>query len=198
MFLRINESLILYRNVSLNDCNLDLASSDCVNGLNKQLDFYAHLLIIIFYTTATVNFFMKLISLFNFKYWLMHRVIFKSKSREDELCSQYNDSKSRLFRRQLESQIAENEKYWAENFLDLNLRSSDENNNNNNKPTGGKTLAADENRYLNVEMEYFLDEEEKRAIEMIDDAIKKPTTSPPLNRDSENEKKIFTFKPNKK
>lgn len=184
----------MYRNVSLNGCNETLASSDCLNALNSQLGFYVQLLMAIFYSTATVNLFLKIISLFNFKYWLMHRLVFKTKSKEDELYSQYNDSKSRLFRRRLESQIAENEKYWVENFqMDLNLRNEKQLSDGDLKMSGGDQTAAVENRYLNVEAEHFLDEDEKLAIEMIDDAINKPS----LNQQENEKNKYNTFKAKK-
>ena len=109
-----------------------------------------------------------MLSLFNFKYWLMHRLLFKTKVNEDTLCKDYDDSRSRLFRRHLESKIAENERFWAENFLDLNLYGD------NKQPQQQQQSEPDNNRYLNLEMENFLNEDERKAIEMIDNVLARP------------------------
>lgn len=153
-------------------CNIEELTSDCTVNMNYRLNLYVKLFIAVFYTTATVNLFLKIISLFNFKYWLIHRLLFKPKSNEDDLCRQYDDSKSRLFRRHLESRIAENEKYWAENFLDLNLY------NNSRAVLAAAPNQSAEAKYLNMETDNFLNEDEQKAIEMIDDALKRTPNSP--------------------
>lgn len=99
----------------------------------------------------------------------MHRLLFKTKVNEDTLCKDYDDSRSRLFRRHLESKIAENERFWAENFLDLNLYGD------NKQPQQQQQQSEpDNNRYLNLEMENFLNEDERKAIEMIDNVLARP------------------------
>lgn len=166
-----NETILL--NTATNSsnerpCNTNVSESNCLVNLNNELSFYVHLLVAIFYATATLTFFLKMISLFNFKYWLMHRLLFKTKVNEDTLCKDYDDSRSRLFRRHLESKIAENERFWAENFLDLNLYGD------NKQPQQQQQPQPDNNRYLNLEMENFLNEDERKAIEMIDNVLARP------------------------
>lgn len=196
----MNETIVLNTNSNVKECNTEVKELDCLVNFNSQMDFYIKLLAVVFYTTATLNLFLKIISLFNFKYWLMHRLLFKTKKSEDDLYRQYNESKSRLFRRQLESRIAENEKYWAENFLDIDLYGAGGGDVGNEKPPPlplSNPPNAESNRYLNLEMENFLGDEERKAIEMIDDALQKPTASTNQHLETTNINTFKTKKPNK-
>jgi hypothetical protein len=198
-------------------CQTSTAGNNCVTSLEDGLRHYLRLIISVLYATATLNLFLKLISLFNFKYWLVHCLLYKFKANEDQLCKEYDECRANMFRKKLEYKMEQSEEYWAENFLNINkLNSSskegdgfgtqesvssggggsDSNDYDNNllvkANEATKTLPVmDESnsRYLNYEMENFLNEEERRAIELIDEA-----TNGHLSKSSSFANKTNTFK----